>query len=240
MASCHRAGNRNKRVARTNSLGLEGKVYPFSLSHKIDFYSELLCRSSNMDSSRIAGLLFFIASSEFVVFLVVSEALYHGYSVAANYISDLGVGPSSVIFNVSIIALGFLVLLGSYYLHRAFHDGLLTAFLVLTGIGAVGVGVLTENFGLIHGVMSLITFLFGGLSAVWSYRTVRFPFSVLAVILGLGSLLALLLFGTRVYLGLGVGGMERMIAYPILMWGAAFGGYLMASSPLLIEQKKTR
>jgi hypothetical protein len=35
-------------------------------------------------------------------------------------------------------------------------------------------------------------------------------------------------FGDKVYLGLGVGGMERMIAYPALMWGTGFGGYLIA------------
>jgi hypothetical protein len=38
---------------------------------------------------------------------------------------------------------------------------------------------------------------------------------------------ALVFFMAGVDLGLGVGGMERMIVYPILMWGAGFGGYLM-------------
>jgi hypothetical protein len=39
---------------------------------------------------------------------------------------------------------------------------------------------------------------------------------------------ALILFIGKIDLGLGVGGMERMILYPILMWGAGFGGYLIA------------
>ncbi len=190
-----------------------------------------------MDSSRIAGVLFLVASSQFVIFMVISEALYNGYSVATNYISDLGVGPSSTVFNSSIIVLGLLVIAGAYFLYHGFHDGLLTMLLALTAVGAIGVGVFTEDFGLVHGVVSLITFLFGGLSAIWSSRTVRFPFSVLAVILGLGSLSALLFFGTKVYVGLGAGGMERMIAYPILLWGAAFGGYLMGNSPVPIEKK---
>jgi hypothetical membrane protein len=46
------------------------------------------------------------------------------------------------------------------------------------------------------------------------------PFSVISVILGLITLGALVLFMVGMDLGLGVGGMERMIVYPILMWGS--------------------
>jgi len=64
------------------------------------------------------------------------------------------------------------------------------------------------------------------------------PFSSISVILGLMTLGALSLFLGGIYLGLGRGGMERMIAYPVLMWGAGFGGYLMAyPEERRIEQK---
>jgi len=36
--------------------------------------------------------------------------------------------------------------------------------------------------------------------------------------------------GEQYFLGLGPGGMERMIVYPIPLWEVAFGGHLMASS----------
>jgi hypothetical membrane protein len=108
--------------------------------------------------------------------------------------------------------------------------------LVLTGIGAIGVGVFTEAFGVLHMVVSLVTFLFSGLSAIVSvlcsrvhkFPLVKMPFSALSIILGLMTLVALALFGMGQYLNLGVGGMERMIAYPALLWGAGFGGYLIA------------
>jgi len=50
--------------------------------------------------------------------------------------------------------------------------------------------------------------------------------------LGLFSLTALfLLVFTRDYgwLGLGAGGMERMIAYPMCLWMIGFGGYLIGN-----------
>jgi hypothetical membrane protein len=187
-------------------------------------------------NSKVAGTLVLIAVTQFVIGMIVSEALYPTYSTSRNYISDLGVGPSALIWNSSVFLMGLLLLIGAYFLQRAFRFELLTVMLVLTGVGAMGVGVFTEDFGVIHMVVSLITFLFGGLSAIVSvlcsrvhrFPLVKMPFSALSIILGLMTLVALGLFGSGQYLGLGAGGMERMIAYPALMWGAGFGGYLIA------------
>jgi hypothetical membrane protein len=57
----------------------------------------------------------------------------------------------------------------------------------------------------------------------------KLPFSLISIFLGVMSLFALVLFAAQQYLGLGVGGMERMIVYPLLMWIIGFSGYLFAS-----------
>ncbi len=44
------------------------------------------------------------------------------------------------------------------------------------------------------------------------------------------SLLATVLFTAGEYAGLGIGGMERLIVYPVLIWGAMFGASLSSSS----------
>jgi hypothetical membrane protein len=196
---------------------------------------------------KVAGALFFIAASQFVLGVIVSEALYSGYSISGNHISDLGVGPSSSIFNSSVFLLGLLLIIGAYFLQRSFKEyKVLTLTLILTAIGAMGVGVFTENFGTIHTVVSLIAFLFGGLSAIFSvvnsyahkFKLMKTPFSIIAVILGAMCLGALVLFAANIDLGLGVGGMERMIVYPILMWGAGFGGYLIAQPEIGTTEQK--
>jgi hypothetical membrane protein len=179
---------------------------------------------------KATGILFFIAASQFILGLIVAEAMYPGYSVADNYISDLGVGPSAAIFNSSVFLLGLLVIVGGYFLQKAFNLKPLTILLVLTAIGTMGVGVFTEDFGTIHSIVSFIAFLFGGLSAIASIKLLKLPLSIIAVILGLMTLAALGLFIGSMNLGLGVGGMERMIVYPILVWGAGFGGYLTANT----------
>ncbi|MEM2386231.1 MAG: DUF998 domain-containing protein, partial [Candidatus Bathyarchaeia archaeon] len=110
----------------------------------------------------------------------------------------------------------------------------------LCGIGAMGVGVFPENSPfMLHTVFSLIAFLFGALSAIASYKIQKPPMSYFAVVLGLMALASLLLFAysevvvnmggapeTAYYLGLGKGGLERLIAYPVLLWAMGFGGYL--------------
>jgi len=63
-----------------------------------------------------------------------------------------------------------------------------------------------------------MAFLFGALSAIASYKFQKPPLSYFAVILGLISLAALILFGLKIDLSLGIGGIERMITYPILLW----------------------
>jgi len=187
-------------------------------------------------NGKVAGAIILIAVTQLVLGVIVSEALYPGYSISDNYVSDLGVGPSSMIFNSSIFLMGLLLLLGAFFLQRAFHFEMLTVMVGLTAIGAIGVGIFTEDFATIHSVASLITFMFSGLAAIFSalcsyvhkFPLVKMPFSAISVILGLTTLGALGLLLGNIHLGLGAGGMERMIVYPVLMWAAGFGGYLIA------------
>jgi len=192
---------------------------------------------------KVAGTLFFIAVTQFVLCLTIAEAFYPGYSVSDNYISDLGVGPSSIIFNSSVFLLGLLLLIGTYFLRRISSFKTVNTLLVLMAIGAMGVGVFTKDFRTVHGAVSSMAFLFAGLSAIASFKVLKKPFSLISMILGAMTLAALALFSSGMitsgsltsneafdsifFLGLGPGGMERMIVYPALMWLAGFGGHLV-------------
>jgi hypothetical protein len=63
------------------------------------------------------------------------------------------------------------------------------------------------------------------------------PFSAIALILGLIELVGFALFVGKIYFGLGVGGMQRMVLYPVLIWLVGFGGYLMAHPEKPTTQK---
>jgi len=197
-------------------------------------------------NGRVAGALIFIAVTQKVLCVIVSEALYPGYSVSNNYLSDLGVGPFPMIFNSSAFLMGLLLIIGAYFLHRAFNFTMLTVTFVLAGIGSMGVGIFTKDAGIIHSVAALLFFLFSGLSAIFAvvcshvhgFKLMKMPFSAIAVILGLIELGGFALFVGKIDFGLGVGGMQRMVLYPILIWAAGFGGYLMAYPEERRAQKK--
>lgn len=176
---------------------------------------------------RIAGILYLIASTQFILGLIVAEAIYPGYSVSLNTISDLGIGPPAWIFNVSMFLLGILVLIGTFFHYRAFNSKVFTVLLLLTALGAIGVGLVTKNMGLAHEIAAVFIFLFGGLSTIYFYKILNTSYSIIYVILGLISLIAAAFFGLNQYMGLGAGGMERLIVYPILIWIIGFGGYLI-------------
>src|SRR3990170_6712189 len=131
-------------------------------------------------NGKTAGILFFIASTQFVLSLIVAEALYPGYSIFGNYMSDLGIGPSSAIFNSSIFLLGLLTIIGAYFLPRNINFRALTVLLALMAIGAMGAGVFTKNFAVIHLAVSSMAFVFGGLSAIVSFRVLKMPLSAMS------------------------------------------------------------
>lgn len=178
----------------------------------------------------------FVGAAQFLFFFEIAESLYPGYSVSSNPISDLGATcrsgacviyqPSSTIFDTTVFALGALVFIGAFliYISRSRLIGGLTA---VSAWGVMGVAIFPETTGDLHTLVSLIAFLFGGIAAIASLRMLRAPMAYFAIALGVVALAALVLYGSGTYLGLGQGGMERLIAYPELIWVLAFGGYLM-------------
>jgi hypothetical membrane protein len=192
------------------------------------------------DNRITAGVLFLIGGVQFTIFLIVAEAVYPGYSVSANYISDLGVWgePSAAIFNPSCFLFGLLVLASAFFIQREFKISVFSIAVALSGLGAMGVGLFPENTFLVnevpilHTLSAAVGFIFGGIAAILSSKITKAPFRYFSVILGAATLLALILFRTTEsydYLGLGAGGLERMIVYPTIVWTICFGGYLMAS-----------
>lgn len=199
-----------------------------------------------------AGVAIFVGAVQFSLALILSEIIYtvsgplntsgsgnttgYIYSVANNYVSDLGANcrtactavPSAYLFDTSIAILGLTILVGAYFLQRSFHSKPATVMIALAGVGALGVGLFPEYTGIWHSIFSLIVFLFAGLTALVTARFQRKPLFYFSVILGLFTLAALVLYIGGDYLGLGAGGMERMVVYPTLIWSLAFGGHLMA------------
>jgi hypothetical membrane protein len=110
---------------------------------------------------------------------------------------------------------------------KASNSKLFTVVIAVTGVGAMGVGIFTEDTLLVHAFFSITVFAFAGISAIVSSKLSKSWFSYISVLLGIISLVALYLLVSGKDLGLGVGGIERMIAYPTLLWMIGFGARLI-------------
>jgi hypothetical membrane protein len=206
--------------------------------------------------TNVAGLLLLAGSILFILGVVAGEALYPGYSTSRNTLSDMSgscpsidpsnpmrcvnsvvLQPSAAIFSSIVFVIGLATAVSGYFIHKALGGRLAPALLMVMGIGAMGVGIFPGNAGFAHLIFAMTTFIAGGAAAIVSYSILKESRPMQYVSLALGSIaliaLALSIFGGNDSLfmqAFGVGGMERLVAYPIVMWLIALGGYLIALS----------
>jgi hypothetical membrane protein len=191
---------------------------------------------------RAAGALLFVAGAIILMGIITAEALYPApYTTGGNEISDLGgtrppdglvLQPSATIFNLTMIVSGLLVIAGATCLHGGLGRLSVTLAVGALGVGALGVGAFPGNTGAIHALSALLTFVSGGVAAIVTARVTQPPFRYLSAALGaisLASLFSYLLLGEATPIAaLGAGGVERWVAYPIVIWATGFGAYLSA------------
>ena len=180
------------------------------------------------ENRSLLGALLFAGAAQFILMLVIAEARYPGYNVATNALSDLGVGQTALLYNASTAVFGAFAFIGSLLGRRTLGTGL-TITLAAAGACAVGVALFPKTIGAPHDVFAIAAFVLGAVSAIISYRVLRPPLSHFSVGLGIIALVALVLLLTHHDLGMGPGGMERMVAYPIFIWALGFGGSLIGA-----------
>lgn len=196
----------------------------------------LNANASNRAGSSKAGVLLLLSGAEFILMVMVCEAIYPGYSVHSNAISDLGATYASSFpyYEPAIVSWGLLWLLGSYLYFRRSQGKAIMGLNLLPGLGILIVALFPENVNiLLHSVGSVIGIFSGIIVVMLSSKWVKGPMRYL--ILGLGSISlvsALVEFGSYgsqlVVQTIGPGGWERAIIYPLLIWEIAFGSYLVA------------
>lgn len=175
----------------------------------------------------LAGILIFTGTAIFLFGIIISEVLYPGYHVTS-VISDLGVGSTAWLFNSSMVISGIFLIFSAYLLLNIGTNKYFTVLLGLAGLGATLVGLIPETHGVPHVIAAILLFTSGGLLAVTGYYVFRGPFSIISPVLGIISLTAMIFLALNLYFGLGMGGIERMVAYPLIIWGLGAGAYLMS------------
>ncbi|MBX4201796.1 DUF998 domain-containing protein, partial [Candidatus Saccharibacteria bacterium] len=170
------------------------------------------------------------------------------YSVLHHTISDLGntacgiyggryvCSPLCTWMNISFIVLGITMVAGSTLLYQGFRKSLGSwigfSCMALAGIGTILVGLFPENtISSLHVLGAGLVFLIGniGLLVLGASLEMSRTMRLYTILSGAISLAAFLLFVTHTYLGLGIGGMERLAGHLQTLWLIVFGFYVSKS-----------
>jgi len=192
------------------------------------------------------GPVFWIASIQFFLTQIVVALFWPTrYSLSQHTISDLGntvcgvyvdryvCSPLYSWMNASFIVLGITMVVGSALIYHEFRKSVASlvgfSFMGLAGIGTILVGLFPENtIGFLHAFGAFLPFFIGNLAllilGVFLHLTPLFRFYT--IFSGIISLAAFLLLITHNYLGIGIGGMERLTAHPQTIWLIIFGLYV--------------
>ncbi len=202
----------------------------------------------------VAGVLY--SSAAFVLLMGVMTAetrypIWRHYTTRQE-ISDLGgtapphstvTQPSATIFDTTMIIAGVLLLAGAFALWRLYQYRVLTVVSTLFGVGTLGVGIFPGNTGP-HGIFAMIAFLFSALTAIVVFKVTSAPFRFMSLSVGLLSLIALFvgLLGedSPVAKLIGLGGVERWVVFPIIVWLALFGGHILGSTQRMQPERRGR
>ena len=177
------------------------------------------------------------------------------YNLAHNYISDLGAvncgtfagryicSPWHIVFDAATVVFGLLLILGTLLVVTAFPArstrtiGL--GLLVISSIGAIGVGLSPEDVNLaVHTASATTAFAAGNIAiivlGIAMFRDTRWSgYRAFSVICGLVGFVALILLATGAFKiagffsDWGAGGIERTIVAPVLLWAILVSVHLL-------------
>ena len=195
-----------------------------------------------MQNLKLPGVLLFLAGSIALMGIITAEALYPsgaGYTTFNSEISDLGATkppnsviyqPSSGVFNIAMLLSGLMTLTATFFQHKHFKKMAVSIPLSLFGLGLIGIGIFSGDKVPYHGMFAMLTFLTGGLSAILAFKIVSTPFKYIGILFGsisLATWVAAVFIPNIIFPFIGMGGTERWVVYPIVLWITGLGGYLM-------------
>jgi hypothetical membrane protein len=147
--------------------------------------------------------------------------------------------------NASLILLGAFMTGGALLIYQEFKKERFTIagfwFMALSGIGTILVGIFPENsISILHEIGAGLPFILGNIGVLILGLKLDIPkkLKTYSVITGIVALIGIVLFITKSYLGLGIGGMERIAAYPQTIWLIVFGIYMSKNRYIKIKKSK--
>jgi len=211
----------------------------------------------HVSEQRKTGPIIWLFSFQFMlVEYLISWTTAYPYSYFDNYISDLGsaycadltsgftdavhrvCSPLHNWMNLSFVVQGVLLAVGAVYMRKRFPAMKPIRFslllLMAAGVGFVAAGLAPNDVNLpVHYAGAVLALFGGGIGITLIGATLLGQesngtvFALLTIASGVLSLGGTILLSSGITLGLGVGGMERVAAYPVELWPVLAGAYYL-------------
>lgn len=201
--------------------------------------------------AKVGAILWIACLQYFLAEALAIQGWPGAYSLADRYISDLGAvscavlcSPRHALMNASFVLQGFLIAGGALLARPLFPRGKAWAaamtLIVCAGLGVLVVGLAPEDArpGLHYaGAAANLVASNAGMAimgaAMLAWRPAARGMGLIALAAGILGLVAIAWLTAHVDLGLGVGGVERLGAYPFPLWLAGMGVLLLRRGALL-------
>lgn len=206
-----------------------------------------------MNRINLAGLLYFLASVIILSSIITADAFFpKEQNIFATDLMNMGESvqetgvsyrPYSTIFNIIILVAGAMILSATFLLRKDFKQALLAVTGFGFGLGLVGLGFFPGKMIPYHNITAMVTLIAGSIFSISTFKIVSSPFKYISLLFGSVALItwSVAVFApTSLFYFINMGGTERWVAYPIMLWLAGFGGYLMHTkqTELNIHSKK--
>jgi hypothetical membrane protein len=197
-----------------------------------------------VDGYPYIGPIMWIASIQYLIISLVVARAFKTYSYLHNYISDLGnthcglyiCSPKHQLMNISFVVIGVTMAVGAMFIYPLFKKSRASlvgfSFIALGGLGSILVGWFPENtIRSLHTSGAILDLFVANIGIViLGYSlNVQGWLKIYTLFSGFIASLSFILFASKVYLGVGIGGMERLADYPQTIWLIISGFYLLAT-----------
>jgi hypothetical membrane protein len=182
---------------------------------------------------RLPGLFFFLLGAGFLIVTMLAASIAPDYDFRGGAISGV-IAETALLFNSLLVVMGVLNIVGGYLFYRSHRRLWLLGMYVIAGVGTIGAGLFPLDTGGVHSIFALVAFLVYNVEGLGTAIVLAGPTRALGFIAGAVGLIYTILMvigdsgNTAVFGPYGHGGSERMMAYPLMLWLIALGGYLMA------------
>jgi hypothetical membrane protein len=178
----------------------------------------------------LAGALLLFAGTSFWLVNTAAEALFPNFIVRVHTLSRLGspLAPTGLLWNGMVVVVSLLWLSGAalYFGVSGRRTWLIPNLLPGIGLLLLACFPVGSQPVWVHTLAAYWIFISSGLTALAGIVFIHSPYRYVSAALGT-AILMLLFRANAIIPALGLGGAERLVAYPIFIWLISFGGFLM-------------